>query len=181
MINFLSGSRLRGILDANDGDTESLFSIKAMSDSGIESVKNARVGGKTNNGGDPTSVEGQTKGKKGKKKDKKGAKNENTSKRKKKRRGDKAKKDKKKAANAAADEPEGTGAKDTTVDKIESNDKSKDTVLAEVDKRTEETELGSESKVSDAVADSANVPNPKEPGQEGVKLFESLRSVMDLN
>lgn len=43
VINFLSGLRPRG--SPEDGDTESVCSARAMSDSGIESVKNAKLGG----------------------------------------------------------------------------------------------------------------------------------------
>ena len=95
VINFLSGLRPRS--NPDDADTESVCSTRALSDSGIESVNNAKLGvGKA--GGSGELIDDQAKGKKGKKKDKKAAaKNESFTKKKKKKRGDR-KKDKKKAA-----------------------------------------------------------------------------------
>ena len=97
VINFLSGLRPRS--NPDDADTESVCSTRVLSDSGIESVNNAKLGvavGKTGGSGEIT--DDQTKGKKGKKKDKKAAaKTESFNKKKKKKRGDR-KKEKKKAA-----------------------------------------------------------------------------------
>ena len=103
VINFLSGGRPRGSPD--DADTESMYSTRALSDSGIESVHNGKVGvtaGKV----DGAETEEQSKGKKGKKKDKK-AKSESFKKKKKKR--SDRKKEKKKAA---AEELENGGKKE---------------------------------------------------------------------
>lgn len=86
----------------DDGDTESVCSTRALSDSGIESVSNAKLGaaaGATGKLGGSGEIDEQTKGKKGKKKDKKtaaAAKSESF-KKKKKKRADR-KKEKKKAA-----------------------------------------------------------------------------------
>lgn len=179
MINFLSGSRHRITPDAEDADTESLYSIKAMSDSGIDSVKNANLGRKSNNGAvDP--VEGQTKGKKGKKKEKKGAsKTESFSKKKKKKRGDKAKKEKKKAANSTVDEQKEVGASDIKEEKIESNDNNDGGTLK---REVKEAGLSSQSKVSVATgcSDDSNVHNPETSSQNTVILSNSLRLVVDL-
>jgi hypothetical protein len=101
VINFLSG-RPRGSPD--EADTESMCSTRALSDSGIESVNNAKVGVAAGKVGG-AEMEDQPKGKKGKKKDKKAAAKSESFKKKKKKRSDR-KKEKKKAA---AEEQENTG------------------------------------------------------------------------
>lgn len=180
VINFLSGLRHRGLPDADDGDTESLCSVVAMSDSGIESVKNAKLGAKANNGEHlALSVEEQMKGKKGKKKEKKGAtKSESFSKKKRKKRGDKAKKEKKKLANAVLDEQKEKNTNDTKEEKMEGSEKSKDNVLEVGDKPKGEKPLNSQSKIS-VVVDNSSAQNPEASGQESVIFSESLRSVWE--
>ena len=178
MINFLSGSRHRIALDAEDADTESLCSIRAMSDSGIDSVKNANLGEKANNGAaDPG--EGQTKGKKGKKKEKKGAsKTESFSKKKRKKRGDKAKKEKKKAANSIVDEQKEVGTSAIKEEKMENNNKNDGGTLK---REVGEAGLSSQSKVSVATgSDDSNVHNPETSSQDTVILSNSLRLVLHL-
>jgi hypothetical protein len=81
----------------------------ALSDSGIESVHNAKLGVAGGKAGGSAEMDDQTKGKKGKKKDKKAAtKSESFNKKKKKKRSDR-KKEKKKAA---AEEQENEGKKE---------------------------------------------------------------------
>ena len=107
VINFLSGLRPRG--NPDDADTESMCSTMALSDSGIESVHNAKLGVAGGKAGGSAEMDDQTKGKKGKKKDKKAAtKSESFNKKKKKKRSDR-KKEKKKAA---AEEQENEGKKE---------------------------------------------------------------------
>ncbi len=117
VINFLSGLRPRG--NPDDADTESVCSTRAMSDSGIESVHNAKLGVASGKVG--AEMDDQPKGKKGKKKEKKAAaKSESFNKKKKKKRSDR-KKDKKKAA---TEEQEKGGKKEDmkTINEGKTND-----------------------------------------------------------
>lgn len=114
VINFLSGMRPRG--NPDDGDTESVCSTRALSDSGIESVNNAKLGaaagatGKLDGSGE---INEQTKGKKGKKKDKKAAATAKSEsfKKKKKKRADRKKEKKKAAAEEQANDKSEDGNK----------------------------------------------------------------------